>query len=67
MTASHRPTRHDEWGQRPCVTCHQAKDLNPAHGSDAFPHHDYDPGERRHLVRRMEDRVRRVEEAAHGA
>ena len=59
--------------QRLCLICHRRKD-DPLHGSidptigahDVTPRieqHVYDPGERRHLIRRMDDRIAKIEKA----
>jgi hypothetical protein len=57
---------------RPCLVCNRQQD-DPLHGPEAgglahdieprIEHHPYDPGERRQLVRRMDDRIQRVEDA----
>lgn len=58
---------------RPCLICLRPQD-DPLHqgpergglAHDVTPRieqHDYDPGERRSLVRRMDDRVHVIEEA----
>lgn len=57
------------FGSHPCLHCHRPQDdvvhgpeREPRHGEEGrIAHHLYDPGERRHLVRRQEDRIALVE------
>lgn len=54
---------------RLCLTCHRLQD-DPIHGParsglplivPVLENHKWDPGERRHLVRRMDDRIKAIE------
>jgi hypothetical protein len=57
---------------RPCLVCGRPED-DPLHGPERgglahditsrIEQHAYDPGERRHLVRRMDDRIHKIEDA----
>ena len=58
--------------QRACLICGRVED-DPLHAPERgglahdveprIEQHDYDPGERRQLVRRMDDRVHKIEDA----
>lgn len=61
---------------RPCLICnriesdklHQPERWIPKQLATEPPrieHHAYDPGERRKLVRRMDDRIAKIENAVH--
>jgi len=58
---------------RPCVVCTRPQDdvlhgpersgaAGRAHPAGVISHHEYDPGERRVVIRRMADRVRAIED-----